>query len=171
MFSSHCKAGSSSRRPGRAAVPIRSEVRAAPMTKRAYFVVYALVILAGTPVATAEAQWWNPISWFRRKRPEPAPADATAAGPLVTPADTLPSIIPAADQSRGLEAESRIALYDLLANRNVQALNRLQWLSTSQTLSSAPPTPGTETYRGRGDILFLLSQAQYRMGMDSAFSA
>ena len=83
-----------------------------------------------------------------------------------TLADTL--LIPPIDPARALEAEVRVALNDLLANRTVSALQRLQWLA------SLPPTPSpagssTETLRGRGDMLFLLAEAQYRLGMDSAF--
>jgi TolA-binding protein len=83
-----------------------------------------------------------------------------------TLADTL--LMPPIDPARALEAEVRVALNDLLANRTVSALQRLQWLA------SLPPTPSpagssVETLRGRGDMLFLLAEAQYRLGMDSAF--
>src|SRR5256885_4317348 len=85
---------------------------------------------------------------------------------ITTLADT--SLLPPIDPARSLEAEVRVALNDLLANRTVSALQRLQWLA------SQPATPGAagssvETLRGRGDMLFLLAQAQYRLGMDSAF--
>ena len=83
-----------------------------------------------------------------------------------TLADT--SLTPPIDPARALEAEVRVALNDLLANRTVSALQRLQWLAS---LPATPPAAGStsETLRGRGDMLFLLAEAQYRLGMDSAF--
>ncbi|HEY2855468.1 MAG TPA: hypothetical protein VGJ18_21685 [Gemmatimonadaceae bacterium] len=82
----------------------------------------------------------------------------------LTLADT--SLLPPIDPARAMEAEARVALNDLLANRTVSALQRLQWLAS---LPAPAATPGTETLRGRGDVLFMLAQAQYRLGMDSAF--
>jgi len=90
----------------------------------------------------------------------------TAASNRMTLADT--SLLPPIDPARAMEAEVRVALNDLLANRTVSALQRLQWLAS---LPAPAPTPGTETLRGRGDVLFLLAEAQYRLGMDSAFRA
>jgi hypothetical protein len=83
-------------------------------------------------------------------------------------ADT--SLLPPIDPARALEAEVRVALNDLLANRTVSALQRLQWLA-SQPQTTAPAASGAEALRDRGDVLFLLAQAQYRLGMDSAFRA
>ena len=83
-----------------------------------------------------------------------------------TLADT--SLTPPIDPARALEAEVRVALNDLLANRTVSALQRLQWLA-SLPASPSPAGSTTETLRGRGDMLFLLAEAQYRLGMDSAF--
>jgi hypothetical protein len=85
----------------------------------------------------------------------------------MTLADT--SLLPPIDPARALEAEVRVALNDLLANRTVSALQRLQWLASLPPAASAGTT--SETLRGRGDMLFLLAQAQYRLGMDSAFRA
>ena len=85
-----------------------------------------------------------------------------------TLADT--SMLPPIDPARALEAEVRVALNDLLANRTVSALQRLQWLA-SLPATSAPMGSTSETLRGRGDMLFLLAEAQYRLGMDSAFRA
>jgi TolA-binding protein len=83
-----------------------------------------------------------------------------------TLADT--SLLPPIDPARALEAEVRVALNDLLANRTVSALQRLQWLA-SLPATAAPAGSAAETLRGRGDMLFLLAEAQYRLGMDSAF--
>src|SRR4051812_43129539 len=85
----------------------------------------------------------------------------------MTLADT--SLTPPIDPARALEAEVRVALNDLLANRTVSALQRLQWLSTLPPAATAAAGSTAETLRGRGDVLFLLAQAQYRLGMDSAF--
>lgn len=84
----------------------------------------------------------------------------------MTLADT--SLLPPIDPARALEAEVRVALNDLLANRTVSALQRLQWLASLPPVSSLTGT-ASETLRGRGDVLFLLAQAEYRLGMDSAF--
>lgn len=84
----------------------------------------------------------------------------------VTLADT--SLLPPIDPARALEAEVRVALNDLLANRTVSALQRLQWLA-SLPPATAPSGSTAESLRGRGDVLFLLAEAQYRLGMDSAF--
>jgi TolA-binding protein len=86
----------------------------------------------------------------------------------VTLADT--SLVPPVDPARALEAEVRVALNDLLANRTVSALQRLQWLA-SLPPATAPSGSTAESLRGRGDVLFLLAEAQYRLGMDSAFRA
>ena len=85
-----------------------------------------------------------------------------------TIADT--SLLPPIDPARALEAEVRVALNDLLANRTVSALQRLQWLA-SLPATPSPAGSTAETLRGRGDMLFLLAEAQYRLGMDSAFRA
>src|SRR5207237_4031521 len=82
-----------------------------------------------------------------------------------TLADT--SMLPPIDPARALEAEVRVALNDLLANRTVSALQRLQWLSSLPATAASGTT--AETLRGHGDVLFLLAEAQYRLGMDSAF--
>jgi len=93
------------------------------------------------------------------------PTTTTRTQPM-TLADT--SLLPPIDPARALEAEVRVALNDLLANRTVSALQRLTWLSSLPS-ATAPGGTTAETLRGRGDMLFLLAQAQYRLGMDSAF--
>jgi hypothetical protein len=88
--------------------------------------------------------------------------------PVTTTVLTDTSLLPPIDPARALEAEVRVALNDLLANRTVSALQRLQWLA-SLPATPAPAGSTAETLRGRGDMLFLLAEAQYRLGMDSAF--
>ena len=77
------------------------------------------------------------------------------------------AVVPAADQARGVDAEIRVALFELMDERYVPALSRLQWLSTSPVALTDVAASGV--LRGREDMLFLLSQAYYRLGMDSAF--
>jgi len=75
---------------------------------------------------------------------------------------------PLPNQARGVDAEIRIALYELLGDRAVPALRRLQWLASSPTALSDEPSAAS-ALRGRRDLMFLLAEAQYRFGMDSAF--
>lgn len=75
---------------------------------------------------------------------------------------------PALDQARGMDAEIRVALFDLLENNTVPALRRLQALATAPIPMDSSHTAAL---RGRPDLLFLLAEAQYRFGMDSAFQA
>lgn len=86
-------------------------------------------------------------------------------------AATMPAVTPqpaTLDQARGMDAEIRVALFDLLENNTVPALRRLQALASAPI----PMDAGHEAaLRGRPDLLFLLAEAQYRFGMDSAFRA
>ena len=96
----------------------------------------------------------------------PLAAQQPANAPVRAARDT--GITPTIDAGRALEAEVRIALNDLLANRTIPALQRLQWLAS--TSSSSPATPSSSSMlRDRGDVLFLLAESQYRLGMDSSF--
>src|SRR4051794_194402 len=76
--------------------------------------------------------------------------------------------MPAANQARGVDAEIRVALFELLADQAVPALRRLQWLASSPVALSDSASAGS-ALRGRRDLNFLLAEAQYRFGMDSAF--
>jgi hypothetical protein len=80
------------------------------------------------------------------------------------------AVTPVASQARGIDAEVRVALFELLADRAVPAIRRLQWLASSP-IAFADSNAATGAYRGRRDLLFLLAEAQYRFGMDSAFLA
>ena len=105
-------------------------------------------------------------------RPDSArPAAATVAGDTTRQATTKrdSAIVPVVDQARGVDAEVRVALYDLMDGRYIPALTRLQWLSTSPV--ALTDASANSALRGREDMLFLLSQAYYRLGMDSAFRA
>ena len=89
--------------------------------------------------------------------------------PAASAAAADSAITPTFDPARSQEAEVRIALSDLLGNRTVSALQRLQWLASSTPIAAG--TPSTQVLRDRGDVMFLLAEAQYRLGMDSAFRA
>ncbi|MBC7975100.1 MAG: tetratricopeptide repeat protein, partial [Myxococcales bacterium] len=95
----------------------------------------------------------------------PATTSGLPATPDTTRRDSV--ITPRADQARGADAEIRVALYELLDEQYVPALSRLQWLNASPVALSG--ASGDGVLRGREDMLFLLSQTYYRLGMDSAF--
>lgn len=83
---------------------------------------------------------------------------------------TPPAITPAANQAAGVDAEIRMALFDLARGNDVPALTRLQWLSRApMTLGDSLAAPAS--YRGREDMLFLLAESYYRLGIDSGFRA
>src|SRR3954462_5788253 len=143
MCSSLSRKGSWCRHPGRAARQTHFERTAEVFTMRglslAALALFALPLQAQQPTATSTR--------------------------TTTLADT--SLLPPIDPARALEAEVRVALNDLLVNRTVSALQRLQSLATLPASSAAVGTTA-ETLRGHGDVLFLLAEAQYRLGMDSA---
>lgn len=60
-----------------------------------------------------------------------------------------------------------MAVFDLLADRTLPALSRLQFLSQSPVALTGASASGV--LKGREDLLFLLAQSYYRFGMDSAF--
>jgi hypothetical protein len=106
--------------------------------------------------------------------PTPARPDSTTAAAPAGPAATDSTrarrdsvIVPAADQARGVDAEIRVALFELLDEQYVPALSRLQWLAASPVALTGASAGGV--LRGREDMLFLLAQTYYRLGMDSAF--
>jgi hypothetical protein len=86
---------------------------------------------------------------------------------------------PDSSQARGVNAELRIALFDLAANRPLAALNRLEWLRTSSLameLDSAHGSAGAGSTGGvasgrssRADLLFLLAESYNRLGMANSF--
>ena len=92
--------------------------------------------------------------------PAPSPQMAT---PAITPASVLR---PAPDQARGLDAELRMALFDVTMDHPLSALDRLEWLRSSRAASSGAVAPGL---RAQEDLLFLLAESYYRLGMRDAF--
>lgn len=86
---------------------------------------------------------------------------------------------PDSNQARGVDAELRVALFDLASNRPLAALSRLEWLRSSGAASvldssrgagTAPRlADGGDSRRTRADLLFLLAESYNRLGMDSSF--
>ena len=87
------------------------------------------------------------------------PTAAPAPGQLVI-------VRPAPDQARGLDAELRMALFDVTTDHPLSALDRLEWLRSSKVAGSGAVVPGM---RAQEDLLFLLAESYYRLGMRDAF--
>jgi len=86
------------------------------------------------------------------------PTTVTASAPLI--------IQPASDQARGLDVELRMALYDITMDHPLSALDRLEWLRGSNIATSGVIAPGMRTQE---DLLFLLAESYYRLGMRESF--
>jgi TolA-binding protein len=90
-----------------------------------------------------------------------------AQQPTVAPAPAQPVIVhPGPDQARGLDAELRMALFDVTTDHPLSALDRLEWLRSSKVAGSGAAVPGM---RAQEDLLFLLAESYYRLGMRDAF--
>ncbi len=83
---------------------------------------------------------------------------------------------PESSQTRGVDTELRIALFDLAAGRPLSALNRLEWLRSSDLAMELDSARGRSTAgasgarsSSRADLLFLLAESYHRLGMASAF--
>jgi hypothetical protein len=85
---------------------------------------------------------------------------------------------PDSSQTRGVNAELRIALFDLAANRPLAALNRLEWLRSSSLAMELDSSRGStgagagaaaSRRSSRADLLFLLAESYNRLGMASSF--
>jgi hypothetical protein len=82
-------------------------------------------------------------------------------------------------QTRGVDAELRIALFDLASDRPLAALDRLEWLRSSALAmeldsargGSSGVSGGRSAAQGssRADLLFLLAESYNRLGMASSF--
>ena len=135
----------------------------------------ALLLLA--PIAGARAQE-TPASDTARR----APGDTLRAATR-TAADS--AITPPLDPARMTDAELRIALFQLLNDRYIPALQRLQGATGMGQAAGTTagdsaravagigtsPTSGAGRLLGRDDGLFLLSQSYWRLGMDQQFRA
>ncbi|MEJ7810299.1 MAG: hypothetical protein WKG32_07780 [Gemmatimonadaceae bacterium] len=123
----------------------------------------ALAVLATVaPLVTTAAAQVTPVRGDSLRRDSAAVASPATAG--VRRDSTL---VPRADQPRGVDAELRAALFDIIGGRPLQALNRLDFLTTSPVIVAGSGAPNV--LLAREDMLFLLAQAQYRLGMADAF--
>ena len=124
-------------------------------------------VLTVSPLA-AQAQ--PPVT-----RPAPAGAGDTTTRQTVLDQAAMrrilgdSSLVPQENQPAGVEAEIRAALYELMNGRAIPALSRLQWLSTSPTALGTGGDAGT--VRNRENMLFLLAETYYTLGMDEPFRA
>jgi hypothetical protein len=93
--------------------------------------------------------------------PPAAPASVVKSPPVAPVA-----VQPAPDQARGLDAELRMALFEVTMDHPLSALDRLEWLRSSREAGSGAVEPGM---RAQEDLLFLLAESYYRLGMRDAF--
>ena len=98
--------------------------------------------------------------------PPPAPPPAAPASVVKSPPVALTPVQPAPDQARGLDAELRMALFEVTMDHPLSALDRLEWLRSSRDAGSGAVEPGM---RAQEDLLFLLAESYYRLGMRDAF--
>ena len=107
------------------------------------------------------------------QQPTTAPPVSPPAAPPATPAPVVKSppvapvpVQPAPDQARGLDAELRMALFEVTMDHPLSALDRLEWLRSSREAGSGAVEPGM---RSQEDLLFLLAESYYRLGMRESF--
>jgi hypothetical protein len=99
--------------------------------------------------------------------PAPVAVPVTRGGTTTVQTTASPIIVqPVPDQARGLDAELRMALFDITMDHPLSALDRLEWLRTSAAASSGTIAPGM---RAHEDLLFLLAESYYRLGMRESF--
>jgi hypothetical protein len=105
------------------------------------------------------------------QQPTAAPPAPPPAAPVpvvkspVAPVASVP-VQPAPDQARGLDTELRMALFDITMDHPLSALDRLEWLRSSPTAGGGAVEPGM---RAQEDLLFLLAESYYRLGMRESF--
>ena len=102
---------------------------------------------------------------------QPTDTSAKPSVPVATqsapPAPLVPvTVQPSPDQARGFDAELRMALFDVTMDHPLSALDRLEWLRSSPLAGSGAVVPGM---RAHEDLLFLLAESYYRLGMREAF--
>ncbi|HSU93080.1 MAG TPA: hypothetical protein VLI43_05190 [Gemmatimonadaceae bacterium] len=88
-----------------------------------------------------------------------------AASPTAKPVAPV-AVQPSPDQARGLDAELRMALFEVTMDHPLSALDRLEWLRSSREAGSGAVEPGM---RAQEDLLFLLAESYYRLGMRESF--
>ncbi|MDB4909388.1 MAG: hypothetical protein JWO39_211 [Gemmatimonadetes bacterium] len=96
----------------------------------------------------------------------PASPPPAAPVPVVTSSVSQVPVQPSPDQPRGLDAELRMALFDITMDHPLSALDRLEWLRSSPLAGGGAVEPGM---RAQEDLLFLLAESYYRLGMRESF--
>jgi tetratricopeptide (TPR) repeat protein len=102
--------------------------------------------------------------------PAQVPAD-TAQRPTPVADTTVrrdTAITPRPDQTRGVDAELRAALYEIATDQALVALNRLEFLRSSPVALTGDSASPSAVNR-RQDLLFLLAQTYYRLGVGERF--
>lgn len=140
--------------------------------------VRAGVLGAVTGLALAAAGLAEPLQAQQgTTRPDSLRRDTTARPMAMTGADSARrdssrlanAVTPTMDPARGLDAEIRAALFELMNDRDVEALARLRAMERAGGMGGAAATTGPAGLRGQEELRFLLAQGYYRLGMDSAF--
>jgi len=135
------------------------------MTRRlSVFGGAAATLFLVTSLADAQVPTARPVAGDSATRAM-AKADSVRRSTMARDSARLPA--PPVDQARGVDAEIRLSVFDLLGDRTLPALSRLQFLSQSPVALSGASASGV--LKGREDMMFLLAQSYYRFGMDSAF--
>lgn len=126
------------------------------------------VVRVVAPVALAA---WMPLS--AQQPAGPGARDASAPHVNV--------VLPDSNQARGVDTELRIALFDLVSEHPLAALNRLEWLRTSGVAAVLDSSRGdspdarsagsADAKRSRADLLFLLAESYNRLGLAESFRA
>jgi hypothetical protein len=133
-------------------------------------IVFAVVI-AGLVTASPLAAMQQPPTGGAPTTPRPATSGPPAALDEAAVRRLLgdSAQIPQENQAAGVDAEIRAALFQLVTGQPIPALSRLQWLSTSPTALGG--TGDASLVRTRENMLFLLAETYYTLGMDEAFGA
>jgi hypothetical protein len=110
----------------------------------------AVVVAAQTPPDTA-----------KKAAPSPYAEPGEKQLALLGPADT--TVIPILDRGRAIDAELRVALFDLMTDRPVTALSHLRRLDPSGADSAAGAA-----WRQPAERQFLIAECYYRLAMDDS---
>ncbi len=102
--------------------------------------------------------------------------EPTGSDARVVPGVRVVLAPPESSQTRGVDTELRIALFDLAAGRPLAALNRLEWLRSSDLAMELDSSRGSSAVgnsgasgSSRADLLFLLAESYNRLGMAGSF--
>jgi TolA-binding protein len=128
------------------------------------FALVAAGVVTASPIAALQPPTGAPPT-------QPPPAGAPTALDQAAVRRILgdSSLIPQENQAAGVDAEVRASLFQLATGQPIPALSRLQWLSTSPVALGS--TGDASLARMRENMLFMLAETYYTLGMDEAFRA